>query len=979
MSEVRGEFGADPWAWLDEIHDEEQPDLSDFRVLAVLLPVGGDSARCRSAIEAQDAPVAAIVTELMPEQVGDWIWVVPDDTEPEPDALSALLGRVLKQHDAAVVGALLLEPRRRGAGKMVSDWAQTISGNGRIRTLTEPGELYQGQLTAGPALGLPAAGMLVRGDAWRFLGGFNLDLPSSHWGLDFGWRANLTGYRVVAEPAAQLTNYADFGDAAESRSAGLALTVANSPKPWRWLVSTRLAVVTALVSLGFLLGKDLARAGEEIRGLWRWVVNRGLRRDLADQLYSLPVTPATRATTRALQPARWSGIRRAFGLSVSRLGGWVETFSGRGDAVSLDEMIGDDFSDLGGGYRSKIPFVAITMIALVIGALIAARNSLRGGYLTGPELLPAPQNWTELIAIYTAPVAGTSGGGAPWSALVGLSSLITFGNPDWLVTGLLVLAVPLSWLLSFRLLRRLVGDKILAAIAAFAYALTPVLVGGLNSANLGVAAVTVLLPVAGYSLLGWVKDADWSWRAAGSVAFWITLICALVPLFWVVALVLALWYGLRGHSIKAWLQWVAVLAAPLLALVGPWGESLLRYPGRLLTGIEPILAPNTSVPAWEVVIGHSVSSAAPLWLSIAFFVVSWVAAFLGSWRRPSFSLPPLGIAAGAAVVAIAITRLAVEVPPGIWIRPQALEWQVLLAAALILAAVGGLDGIAADLADKALGLRHFASLVLVALAAASVGAVAIWWVIGGQLGLARTTLSQVPAFIQEAQLSNTPGRTMTLKVNGGVVRWGVAEGEFSRLGDGERGLTFAGDRKSALLAASVSARLIGGSGDDQILPDLVRLGVSYIVLVGGNGAQEIAINNTPGLGIGTGSENRRVWPVPGSAIAVVADGSVYAATGDGEQISAGSESRTLEFAQAADPRWDITVGGVRLDPLDSDQPGSVYNLGSRSGELRIVFNSGTPWWIWVQSLGLLVLAVLAAPAVRRRAPAEPRRIAGGEQ
>jgi hypothetical protein len=978
VSEGSGEFGMDPWAWLNEIHDEEQPDLSGFRVVAVVPSMGGDSARCRAAIQAQDAPVATIVTELSPDQSGDWIWVVPDDTEPDPDALSALLRRVLKQHDAAVVGSLLLEPRRRGSGKLVSDWAQTISANGRLRTLTEPGELYQGQLVSSPALGVPGAGMLVRGDVWRFLGGFNMELPASHRGLDLGWRANLTGYRVMAEPDAQLTNYADFGDAADSRAAGLALTVANTAKPWRWLVATRLALVTALVSLGFLLGKDLTRAGEEIRGLWRWVSGRSLRQNLSDQLYSLPITPATRAVTRSLQPSRWSGVRRAVGLAGSRLGGWLETFTGRGDAVSLDEMIGDDFADVG-GHHSKVPLVAIVTGALVIGALVAARNSIRIGSLTGPELLPAPQNWTDLIASYTTPVAGSVGAGAPWAGLLGLFSLITLGNPDWLLTVLLVLAVPLSWVLSFRLLRRLVRDRYLAGVAAFAYALVPVLVGGLNSASLGVAGVSVLLPVAGYSLLAWVKDATWSWRAAGSVAFWVTLICALVPLFWLLALTLALWYGLRNRSTRTWLQWGAVLAAPLLGLVGPWGADVLRYPGRLLTGVEPILAPDSPVPGWEVAIGHSASSAAPLWLSIAFFLISWTAAFLAAWRRPSVSLPPLSVAAGATVVAVGITRLAVQVPPGDWTRPQALEWQVLVGAALILAAVGGLDGIGADLADKALGLRHLASLILVALAGAAVVAVAGWWVIGGQLGLTRTTLSQVPIFVQEAQVSHTPGRTMTLRVNGDTVQWALSEGDFSRLGDAERGLAFAGDSQAEPLAASVASRLVGGSGDDQLLPDLVHLGVSYITLVGGNGAQEIAINNTPGLGIGTGSGSRRVWAVPGSAIAVVVDGSTFTATGNGEQIAAGADSRTLLLAEPVDSRRTVSVGGVRLDAVDSNQPGSVYRLGSASGDLQITFDSGFPWWLWIQSLGLLVLAVMAAPAVRRRAPAEPRRIAGGEQ
>ncbi len=151
-------------------------------------------------------------------------------SNPRPSTLSALLDRVRAEPDAAVVGALLIEPRRRGAGTMVSNWAQTISGGGRLRPLTDPGELYQGQLESVRALGVPAAGMLVRGDAWRFLGGFNTELPRSHWGLDLGWRANLAGYKVVADPRAQLIDNSAEDDPVAVRAAGLALVAATPPR-----------------------------------------------------------------------------------------------------------------------------------------------------------------------------------------------------------------------------------------------------------------------------------------------------------------------------------------------------------------------------------------------------------------------------------------------------------------------------------------------------------------------------------------------------------------------------------------------------------------------------------------------------------------------------------------------------------------------------------------------------------------------------
>lgn len=976
MSVGSDEFGLDPWAWLHEIDDEESVDLSSFRVVVAMLASDGDQQRCRNAIDAQTTPVAGIVTELTLDNPADWIWVVPDDTEPDPKALATLLQRVLKQPEASVFGCLLIEPRRRGAGKLVSDWAQTISSNGRMHTLTDPGELYQGQLSSVAALGVPAAGMLVRGDTWRFLGGFNTRLPRSYWGLDFGWRANLAGYSVIAEPEAQLTNYASFGDPGEDRAAGLALTVANTAKPWRWLVALRLAVVTLIVSLGFLLGKDLARSGEEIRGFWRWLTDRELRRSLADQVAALPVRQASDAHTQGLRPARGSGIRRAAGLTTARLGGWLETFSGRGSAASLDEMIGDDFAEVGTN-TAKVPLVAVAATALTVGALLASRNTYGEGLLSAPQLLPAPDSWVTLVNNYLNLVPGGAGAGTPWAALVGLFSLVTFGRPDWLVTAVVVLAVPLAWLLSFRILRQLVADRYLAGAGALAYALTPALIGGLNAGSIGVALTAVVLPVLGYSARNWVKE-EQSWRTAGAVAFWMLLICALVPLFWVMALAAAVFAGLRARRTRVWLQSAVVLAAPLVMLLGPWGEILLRYPGRLLTGTDPALASTSAVDGWLLVIGHPLDSATPIWLSAVFFGVCWLAALVGALRRPAISAVALAVAAAAIAIAIGITRLAVLVPTGTWTRPQALEWLVLLAGALVLAAVGGLDGVASELSDKALGMRHLASLGLVVVAAVALLLGAGWWVIDGQSQLTRGPAGTVSAYVRNAQVSSTPGRTLAMVASGTGVRWSLLEGDFARLGDSERGLAYGGDLGARALAASVVTRLVEDSADDEILPDLIRLGVSYVTLSGGEAAQRISINNTPGLGVGTGTEEQFAWPVPNSGIAVVEGSSVRSITGDGEAVQAGTGERVLRLAQPADPRWVVEVGQTKLNQKAVQAPGTEFELGSANGTLQYQLVTGPPWWAWVQLLWLLVLAVLAAPSVRRRAPAAPRRIAGGE-
>lgn len=976
MSESSDEFVTDPWAWLREVDAEAAPDFAGFSVVAAVLPASGDPDRCRAAVDAQDVVIDDVVTEVGPQTPGDWIWIVPDDSEPAPNALSTLLARVVQQPDAAVFGCLLIEPRRRGAGRLVSDWAQTISGNGRVRLLTEPGELYQGQLPAGPVLGVPAAGMLVRGDTWRFLGGFNERLPRNLWGLDFGWRANLTGYVVIAEPEAQLTDHARFTDPADERAAGLALRLAHTRRPLRWLVALRLTLVALLVSLGYLLGKDPDRASEELRGLWRWLTDRGLRRSLNSQLAALPIKASGQARTRDLLPARGSGLRRAFSLTAARFLGWLETFTDTGASVSIDEMTGDDFADRGTA-RRRVPVVLIGVVALSLGAFLAARNSYGGGELTGSQLLAAPGSWLDLVNTYLAPVPGSAGAGAPWAGLTGVFSLITLGNPDALVTAVVVLAVPLAWLTSYRLLRQLVSDHVLAALGALGYALTPALIGGLNAASFGLATFAVLLPVLGYSLRTWLRRQAWSWRAAGAVGFWLLLACSLVPLVWVVALVAAVVSGVRARRVKAWFEWLLVLASPLLLFVSPWGQLVLRFPGRLLTGIEPSLAPTDPVPAWTVLVGQSVPGSAPLWLGIGFFAVCWLAAFIGAVRRPSISLPALVLAVVSVAVAVTITRFVVQVPPGSWVRPQALEWQLLAAGALLLAAVVGLDRILADLSGAVLGIRHVATLGIAILSVAALVVATGWWALAGQLGLIRGEVGVVPAFVRNAQTGPTPGRTLAMVSDEGRIRWALLEGDFARLGDTERGTAFGGSQEAQQLAASVATRLLSDSADDEILPDLVRLGVSYVTLAGGEPSQRISINNTPGLGLGTGNDQQFVWPVPDSARATIVDGDQRTMTGPGAAVAAGDAQRVLQLAEPADPRWLVRVGDTTLSPVSGASPGTAFSLGQAGGTISYDLDDGPRWWAWLQLGGLALLALVAAPSVRRRSEAAPRRIAGG--
>lgn len=962
----------DPWAWLHNRSDADRPRWADAEIIAVVEPrPGAEVARCVAALEAGELdPDEIVVDDARPDQAGEWLWLLSADCEPAPNALGALLVALERHPELDVVGPLLVEPRRRGPGTLVRQFGQTVTATGRIRGLVPPGELYQGQLQTTEALATDAAGMLVRGDVWRALGGFNRELPASHRGAEFCWRARLAGHEVAVEPDVQVVSHAEPVDLGDARAAGLALVAAHLPRGRRLLGRLWLVLTSLLAALGYLLGKDGEGSLAELRGLAGWLTNRRRSRSLAAAVRAIEPAAGSRARIRQLRPRPGSGLLHFFEGVGERIAEWAGTFAGPSQTVSLDELTGDDFAARG-RIEPRVPILLVGA-AVTIGLAVAAGRSTFGeGALSASRLLPAPGGWLDLLGSYLDPVPGTAAlAGPAWSGLASLASLITGGQPEWLVGILLLGCVPLAWLGAFRFLRQGLASATMAAIGAFGYAIAPVLTGAITVGAVGVAVWTILLPVFGYSLRAWLTDESLLWRRAAATGLWALLLIAVVPLAWVPLAAAMLTVAIRRRP--AWGQALLVVAAPALLAIGPWRDTLLAYPARLLTGIEPSLAGNAVTEPWQLLVGRGAGTPPPLWISIAVFGGLWLIAGAGALRRRGAAAAALAAAGLATVAVLALTRLLVWVPPGDWVRPNALEWQVAAIAGLVLAGAWGLDGVGDDLRGANLGLRHFGTLALTGLAAAIAVISAGWWVVGGEAELSRGPVTALPPFVRNAQISDTPGRTLALDFTDDQVGWTLLQDDMARFGDAERGLVFSGDVHGRELADSVARRLASGSGDDALLGDLRSLGVSYIWLRGGEAEHRLAISSTPGLGAGTSDGDTTVWPVPDSARAVLVGPDGREPVGDGVEITTAG---TLTLAEPADPRRTATIGDRALEPGTGGQPGLEFAVAGATGTLRISLGGSTAW-AWVQLGGLVILVLLAAPGIRRRREElAPRRIA----
>jgi hypothetical protein len=854
------------WDWLNE--DTEEPiELASIRVTALILEAGRSHSLAEQALAnskwAPDTIIHPNKKEFQPVYA-DWVWVLTADSEPKADALAKLVTTASRNPEYEVIGALTLETRSRMPVDVVRCYGVTVSGSGRPHSLTTPGELQQGQLRTVEALAAPATGMLIRAELWNFLEGFNFALPREVWGLDFGWRANLTGAKVLIEPDAEIVDD-HLVDLAHEKAGGMMLVSAHS-RPWgKPLRAISMTFWTLVSMLGFALGKDFFRAGEEGRAWVQWLRSGKLRRSITASLARLPIRDRER--TRKLRAHPFSDARRTVHLVFSRFADWVASFSGKSEAdISLDDLTSDDYVTNSANVK-RWSTLAIGSVVSLIGAFLAARHLFGPGELSGAWLLPAPDSSIEFLGNYLYSLPGDPTSPTPaWAGITALASFITFGNPDWLISLVLLFGVPLTWLLAYRFARTLIPDGLVAAFAAAAYALLPVLLGAYNAGGYSVVLYAMLLPLAGFSAWWWRGPGLRTWRGAGVLALWLLGLVALLPLTWVLAFVcLAAFVALR-FSWRNLLQSVLILVVPGLLLICPWFTTLTYYPGRLLTGASPML--HTSVPEpWLVpfLAGNTSVGVPPQWLSISVLSVLWLVAFVAAFRRLKAGLCLVAAALLLGVI-IAMRLLELEVSPGVKVHPDGAELSMLMGGLLLAGTAIGMRGFLTNLRKLSLGLKHFGVL---AVAIVSLGAVCLasgWWIWDGTAQLTRAPVGQLPTFLVNA-MEDEGQVVLAVQVveSEGAYgashqsTWALLQDGYPRLGQEETSAYWGGG--NADVAGSVVRRLLVGSQDEEILPELQNLGVAYVWLQNGTATQIHAISNTPGFGAPTTVGDSTVWPL----------------------------------------------------------------------------------------------------------------------
>ena len=930
-----------------------------------------------------------------------WLWLLHDDAVPAPDALYQLLAHVTTDQSIDLTGPKLLLPRRRHGGQPISEVGVSISDTGRRELDLDVDEIDQGQRDEPQErLGVSTCGMLVRTAVWQELDGLDPALPVFRDGVEFGWRAHLNGYRVVTTPAAQLT-HRQVGRAGLrprgitgrrpgkiDRLLGMLVVAGHAPKGVLPLVWLRLVWSCLVRAVGYLIGKVPGRALDEMLALGSFVAHPGQLRDIRSRTAAIDPVPGTSEVVDALRPPWWSGLRVGLDAVTGTASERYRLVAGDSDVATIDELTGDDFSSATDARPKNLWLspAAITVAVAVVASFIAARSLFGSGSLAAPALLPAHDSivslWRTVVsAIPGAPAQVTP----PWEALAAVASTAMFGQPEWFTTLLLCGVVPLSLLAAYPLARRVINDRRVRLWVCATYALLPVLLGGTNQGRLALSVVAIGLPLlvmAARALVLRRTRTPEAWRGGWGAGVVLVALVAFEPSMIIFAVLVGILGAivLRRSPRKIGRIGIA-LGVPLVVML-PWWPTVISTPGRLFVGPDSVLAGVTpAAPVWQLMLGRDVGPGLPpLWVGAVIFGIIWLVALLGIARRPARRavLAAWAVALVAFGMAVVISRLVVSVPPaGTEVRPWIGSYLLLGFAALILSAGLGLDGFSGDMKERSFSwLQPATVLAGIAVCLISVGG-GVWWVLAGAHGpIERSRLDAIPPYVVNAMKSDARPRLLAIDLSDGTARYSVLADDYPRLGDADRGFTFGGSVSAREQVDDLVVRLVAGTADSDINPQLINLGIGYVWVTGANDDSKARIDNTPGLGTASGNERGIVWKLePAVARAVVVDGSTRLSIGSPPApVPAGNQQRQLDLGESADMRWRAELDGRTLAPVANGWQ-QVFALPADGGTVTYTLPSLMPWLLPFQGLVLLVAGVLAAPAIRRPEVRDPAKTA----
>jgi GT2 family glycosyltransferase len=965
--------------------------------------------------------VAALPRVCDPAQ--EWIWVVHDGAAARTSTLEQLLGAVRRSPSVGVAGPKIVgwdEPRR------LVELGIQITHSGRPIASPARGEADQGQHDGRTdVLAVSTSGMLVRRDVFDELGGFDPAFETYGAGLDFGWRAQLAGHRVIVVPSAtyrdaSLVDLAQPGrprlgevDRRNRRAARQAALARSSPLAAPFL-ALWMALSALVSSVTLLVAKRPRQAWRELgdlsalfhpvattRARWRGRSTKRLSRSALATLFVSP-DAAARITLDhiqdAISPERVRRREAALTTETGPVGDTAESL----DALpaSLPRRIATH-----PGFLAVVATVAATVLAwrdaIAAGALSASSTGLAGAELR-PVTTDAAGLWHAFRDAWHGAGLGTGTDSSPYLAvLAGMTWVVerlpgtdASRSPAGLTIAALLFAAPaLSTWAAYLASRVVTPARIPRAVVALAWGTSATLTSALAEGRVTAALAHLLLPfvLAGFVLAG---RRDGTYTAAFATALAAAVVGAFVPVLLALAALAALLLLILGRGGRRW-RGVVLLIVPA-ALLGPWAahfaedwRALLSGPGLIATGPAP--AP------WMSALGLADPMTGPwAWLAAPVLLLG-VAGYAVRTHTRSESV---GLAAGALVAilgltgALAATRVVLgSAETSIGVSEAARLWSGPLVdlwiAGLLAGVLWGGGAVLERLGRPFRRWSFVAAAAIVALVVVPVFAGAVRWAAEGGGGALTVGQASLPAVAVEQSGPPTSNRLLLLQPSGGVVDFRLAGEEPGEL---LRDLDRAADVDGSALVAAVAAVVGGDAALDS--SELARLAVGF-VQVEASPDSDLArrLDASEGLSrLGTSAQGIlwRVRPLPAApratgvtvpsrvrlvdasdrVLAIAPTSGPHAAVS--HQLGPAAGDRRVVVAE---PREWAAHAVVSLDGrVLTAVPGAAqptYAVPRQGGHLTIDLAAAQPWWRLGQALLLAFVVFMALPFGNRRSRRRP--------
>lgn len=952
---------------------------------------------------------AANAPELSADVV-EWVWLLHDDSAPDSRCLAALLDAADRQPSVVVVGPKVLGWHDR---RLLLEVGITVNADGRRVTGLERREHDQGQHDGDrDVLAVSSAGMLIRRDVWDQLGGFDPNLPLFRDDLDLCWRVHRAGGRVVVatdaivhhrEASAHGRRQTDLRPHRADREAAVRVLLAQAPTALAPFVAVRLYLGSFIRAAVYLIGKDLQAAREEIGAVTSVAARPGR---LSASRRSIARTSIESSTiTRSLRPGTVDQLRAA----GEAIGGLLTTSSAASapsisalDSGPIDEeaaFLPDDSNKFVRRILLK-PSVLVTLLLLIV-AVIATRTLWWGeGVLQGGALLPVQQGasdvWSSYIRAWHDVGPGSSTPSAPFLIVVATVATALFGNADWAMNVIVLLAVPIAGWSAYFASRGMVRSKVIRMWMGAAYALLPAMTGAVEQGRIGTLITAMVLPFAIRSGVRLSRRSG-TIRRAGGTALLMSVILAATPAVWLIGVITAI-----GASVIAWrrlgpqawgivVRFAIAMLAPLLALM-PWTVHVVTNPSMFLLepglDIPAIIDPNLR-PLDVLLLHPGGPGMNPLWVTAGLVFASFLALF----RRDT--LPVVGawwVLGLLALVIGVVQSLVLITPPGglVAVRPWPGPMTLVVGLAMIAASAVAVEGLRERFAGQDFSLgQPLAAVAAIAALIAPIAA-AVWWLPGTDTVVVRAPRSDVPAFVAAEANGPQAPRTLVLSDNGqGVVRYTLLGGSALALGDAETAPPASVWKPIDEFVAAMASGRGGGEVDA-----LRSYGVRYVKLAAGSSRSILpALDSEPGLRrlasaegevlwrIGGVTSRAQVWDVDtatGRFVPVALD---IAQPGDidtdpyvQQSLPAALDlppgSRVLWVGATADDRWRAVIDGQPLAPAALETPldwssSFVVPLAQATAEVEVTFDDGSRrLWLLFQLVVVISLIVVALPERR---------------